>query len=112
MTSNAHGFVSGTEDQRTGCYRHETALMTRRWRGGCLDDPGRAAIAGPARTGRLLTPAGPRSYVAGDDRGSDGHDVGTEGGSEFSSREMLARLVAFPTVSSSSNLDCIVFIRD
>lgn len=30
----------------------------------------------------------------------------------FSSREMLARLVAFPTVSSSSNLDCISFIRD
>ena len=30
----------------------------------------------------------------------------------FSSREMLARLVAFPTVSSSSNLDCIDFIRD
>ena len=31
---------------------------------------------------------------------------------ELSAREMLARLVAFPTVSSESNLDCIVFIRD
>jgi len=30
----------------------------------------------------------------------------------LSSREMLARLVAFPTVSSSSNLDCIAFIRE
>lgn len=30
----------------------------------------------------------------------------------MSSREMLERLVAFPTVSSESNLDCIAFIRD
>jgi acetylornithine deacetylase len=31
---------------------------------------------------------------------------------KFSSREMLARLVAFPTISSRSNLECIGFIRD
>lgn len=30
----------------------------------------------------------------------------------LTSREMLARLVAFPTVSSASNLDCIAFIRE
>ncbi len=29
-----------------------------------------------------------------------------------STREMLARLVAFPTISSASNLDCIGFIKD
>ena len=31
---------------------------------------------------------------------------------ELSTREMLARLVAFPTVSSESNLDCVAFIQD
>jgi acetylornithine deacetylase len=36
--------------------------------------------------------------------------AGTAAG--LSAREMLARLVAFPTVSSESNLDCIAFIRD
>ncbi|MHC5655837.1 acetylornithine deacetylase [Stappia sp. ICDLI1TA098] len=30
----------------------------------------------------------------------------------YSAREMLARLVAFPTVSSSSNLDLIAFVED
>ena len=31
---------------------------------------------------------------------------------EMTTRDMLARLVAFPTVSSDSNLDCVAFIRD
>ncbi|MHB2167245.1 acetylornithine deacetylase [Alsobacter sp. R-9] len=30
----------------------------------------------------------------------------------WTTRELLARLVAFPTVSSESNLDCVAFIRD
>lgn len=31
---------------------------------------------------------------------------------EMTTREILARLIAFPTVSSESNLDCVAFIRD